>query len=120
MAAIAASDVTNVQTWYEKTLGDKTLKHRIVTIALNGNGGTANDIPASTLGFEVIYGAQSLRYVFTADSSLHSVPVVVEADNEGILTINTENSTDNQRSDPANVTDAGALTVHVWGLDYQP
>lgn len=119
MAAVATTDVTNVETWYVPRQGLMRQKHRIVTIAMSGNGGTADDIPASVLGFERIDGAQSIRYVITSGSGLRCVPVVVEDDKLGILTINLTDTTDASRATPANVTAAGTLTVHVWGIEEQ-
>jgi hypothetical protein len=117
MAAIASTDVTNVFSWRDKPYGGKTLYHRILDIALSGNGGTADDIPATTLGFKEIWGAVSVGYLVTSGSALHCVPVVVENDKAGILTINLADSTDATRSAPANVVAAGTLRVHVYGIE---
>jgi hypothetical protein len=114
MGAITASDVTEVTSWQVSVPG-QTLYHRIVDIALDGNGGTADDIPASTLGFAKILWAQSLGLV-GASADLHCVPVVVEDDQAGILTINLEDSTDASRSDPANPPVAGDLRVLIVGI----
>lgn len=115
MSAITSADVTNIKTWRQSIPGG-TLLWRLLDIALASQGGTANDIPASALGFKIIYTAQSCGLV-GASADLHCVPVVVEDDQEGILTINIEDSTDNTRSDPANPPVDGDLRVLVCGLE---
>lgn len=117
MAAIASSDVTNVSTWYVPRQGHRQHMHRIVDIALSGNGGTAADIPATTLGFKQIVAAQSVSYIVTSGSALKCVPVVVESGGTGILTVNLADSTDATRSAPANVVAAGTLRVYLIGLE---
>lgn len=117
MAAIASTDVTNVETWRAPRQGAPALLNRILDIALSGNGGTADDIPATTLGFKTIYSATSIGYVVTSGSALKCVPVVVEADKAGILTVNLADATDSTRSAPANVVAAGTLRVHIIGLE---
>lgn len=114
MAAITASDVSIVDQWDQPCPG-RTLHNRILDIVLSSNGGTADDIPASLLGFKTILAANSLGLV-GGSADLHCVPVVVENDQAGILTINLEQSTDNQRSDPANPPVNGTLRVHVIGI----
>ncbi len=116
MSAIASTDVTDVTSWYQARQGKYTLYNRIVDIALSGNGGTALDIPAATLGFQAIITAQSLRYTVTAGGALKCVPVIVEASGLGILTINLADATDATRSAPANVVSAGTLRVYLTGI----
>jgi hypothetical protein len=114
MAAITASNVTIIDSWEVVSLGGKTILHRVVDIVISSNGGTANDIPASLLGFRSILAAHSIRHT-ASGPAYHCVPVIVEADSEGILTINLEQSTDNQRSDPSNPHVNGTLRVLVIG-----
>ena len=114
MAAITASNVTIIDSWEVPSLGGKTILHRVLDIVLSSNGGTANDIPASLLGFRSILAAQSIRYT-ASGPAYHCVPVIVEADSEGLLTINLEQATDASRSDPANPHVAGTLRVLVIG-----
>lgn len=117
MGAITASDVTIVESWREPRQGGPNLLHRIVSIALSGNGGTADDIPASLLGFKFLQRAQPVRYVITSNSALLHIPVIIEADKAGLLTVNLQDATDATRASPANVPSAGTLTVHVVGLE---
>lgn len=117
MSAIASTDVTDVTSWREARQGKYTLYHRILDIALSGNGGTALDMPAATLGYNAIMIAQSLRYTVTSGGALKCVPVIVEASGLGILTINLADATDATRSAPANVVAAGTLRVYLIGIE---
>lgn len=117
MAAITSTAVTNVRTWREKPYGNRTVVHRLLDIALSAQGGTSGDIPASVLGFKEIYDAHAL--LFTAAGPAYSlVPVIVETNRDGLLTIDLTNATDASRTGAANVT--GTLRVHVSGLEYNP
>lgn len=120
MAAIATTDVTVVSTWYEPRQGKMTLYHAILDILLSGNGGTAADIPSTTLGFRDILSAASTRYTVTAGGALKFVPVIIEALGVGILTINLSDATDASRSSPANVVAAGTLRVYLIGIQNNP
>lgn len=117
MAAIASTDVTDVASWRENRMGQPAYYHRIVDIALSGNGGTAADIPATTLGFKIIRAAVSVQYIVTSGSALKCVPVVMESGGTGILTVNLADATDATRSAPANVVSAGTLRVYLIGLE---
>lgn len=117
MAAIASTDVSNVRSWRQPIQGGPGLYHRVLDILLSGNGGTAADIPATTLGFKSIVAAQSLGYVVTAGSALKCVPVVIEDAKTGILTVNLADATDATRSAPANVVSAGTLRVYLIGIE---
>ncbi len=119
MGAIVSTDVTVVESWDVPLVGGKTNHHRIVDVALSGNGGTADDIPASTLGFYSIKYALPVRFLVTADSSLLYVPVVVEEDGFGILTLDLTDATDATRASPANVSAAGTLRVLLVGIRSQ-
>lgn len=117
MAAIASTDVTDVSSWRLPRMGRYVLYYRILDIALSGNGGTAADIPATTLGFKEILVATPLRYTVTSGGALKHVPVIVEASGAGLLTINLADATDATRSAPANVVSAGTLRVLVCGIE---
>lgn len=117
MAAIASTDVTNVYSWTVNRKGHREHLHRILDIALSGNGGTSADIPASTLGYKTIVAAQSISYIVTSGSALKCVPVVLESGGTGILTINLADATDATRSAPANVVAAGTLRVYLIGFE---
>ena len=116
MAAIASTDVTVLEQWTLKPYGARSIHQRLIDILLSGNGGTADDIPAATLGFKVIYSAESVGYKVTSNSSMVFVPIIVETDKVGILTVNVADATDSTRSAPANVVAAGTLRVLVTGL----
>lgn len=112
MAAITSSNVTLISQWEVAAKGGFNETIRIVDIALTAQGGTADDIPASVLGYSVINWAISLR-ALDGSSALHHIPVLLEADSAGLLTVDVENATDNARSDPANFT--GTVRVMLAG-----
>lgn len=116
MAAIATTDVTVIKTWRVNTNGGPPLMHRIVDIVLSSNGGTADDIPASYLGFKEIWYCVPILHT-ESGPAYHIQPMVVQTSGAGLLTINIETATDNQRSDIANAPVAGTSRVLVVGLE---
>lgn len=116
MSAITSSAVTIVESWRSSVNG-RNLLHRLLDITLASQGGTADDIPASVLGFAKIYTAQSCGLIATSGGALHCVPVVVEDDQAGILTVNIEAATDADRSNPANPPVDGDLRVLITGIE---
>jgi hypothetical protein len=111
MAAISSSNVTLISQWEVAAKGGFNETIRILDIALTAQGGTANDIPASVLGFATLNWALSLRAL--DGSNLRHVPVLLEADGEGILTVDVEAATDADRANPANWT--GTVRVMLAG-----
>ena len=60
MASLAQSAVTIIESWRELGLGGKQIKVRKATVALTGQGGTTNTIPASLFDMTTIYDCSSL------------------------------------------------------------
>jgi len=114
MAAITSANV--VTKWiYEQ--GDRQSKFRYnvakLAITLATQGATAEDIPASALGFSYIEYVIPVNYVDTATSAMHSAVVGVDDDGSAIYP-----------ADPAALNVplnlAGVLTVVVAGLPVTP
>jgi hypothetical protein len=112
MAAITSSNVTLISSWEVRSYGGFFETVRIVDIALTAQGGTANDIPASALGYRSINWAMPIR-ALDGSSNLRHVPILLEADGEGLLTVDIEASTDADRANPANWT--GTVRVMLAG-----
>lgn len=113
MSAVASSDVTFVDGWESGDRQSK-LRHkvRICDVVFAANGGTANDVPASLFGMTKITEAYCIRAV-DGSAALSWVAVMVEADDEGILLGDPEDSTDATRGNAADYT--GTVRLKVCG-----
>jgi len=108
MANLAATNFTVNDTWYE---GDRTGKAKllvkVVTITSGTAGGTSNQIPASVFGMDEIYSVD-LKGVDNADPGQYRFQPDYAGDN--IIAIDTEQATDANRGDPADVAFASFNT----------
>lgn len=116
MAAVASTDVTRVSNYSAgDRFGNRVEDIKIFDVVLSGNGGTADDIPATLFGFVTLNWVQCVRALDNAGTPLlaNLVPVV-EADGAGFLVCNPETATDADRGHPANYT--GTIRVRMGGV----
>lgn len=114
MSAVASTDVTRVSNYEAGDRYGRTIEHvKVYDIVLSGNGGTANDIPASLFGFTTINWAECVRAV-DGSAALSWVAVMVETDGAGILVSDPETATDASRGNPTNYT--GTVRVRMGGV----
>jgi hypothetical protein len=81
MAAITSNNVTTL--WiYEVASKQAKTQYNLAKLAITlaTQGATANDIPASALGFASIEYVIPVSYIDTATSAIHSAAVGVSAD----------------------------------------
>jgi len=92
MAAVTQANVTKLSFWDEGTAtGALVQACRRVVVAMNANGGTALDMPASLFSLAEIYEVES--WACDAAGTLTSVPVILDLDpttkvGRGVLTCN--------------------------------
>lgn len=112
MAAITSSNVTLIRTFQNvDRAGCVREKVSDLAITLSAQGGTAGDIPASALGFAVIYAAQALSA--TISSTMVGAVVCTAQDGSEIFPVDLTQATDANRANRANLT--GTLYVRVFG-----
>lgn len=112
MAAVTSSQVSYVSGYEVGDRQNKLVYKRLVyDVTFSGNGGTADDCPASLFGLTTILSATAL---FTnVSSNLRWFVVQVELDGAGILTFDPTVAADANRGSPANIT--GVVRVELLG-----
>lgn len=112
MAAITTSNVTVLSAARIGDIGNKYIMvMKRLKITLSAQGGTAADIPASVLGFTLIYGAYPA--LLDVSGTPKSATVGVSTNGLELITFDANQATDANRTARANVT--GDLYVTVLG-----
>lgn len=113
MAAITSTNVTLIRPSRDVMGGDGCIKEKSsdLKIVLSAQGGTAGDIPASTLGFGIIYFAHALA--LDDATNVRGAWVGVAIDGSEIFPVDAVVTTDANRTLRANIT--GTLYVRVTG-----
>mgnify|MGYP001549211174 CR=1 FL=1 len=107
MSNLASTAVTILRQWTDGGTAGKDIVCRQVSLVLTGQGTTANAIPASTMFLSKI--EQSTSAVASDNSSVY--PTSPSADGTKLLFTNPDQTTDANRTDPADITDTVILVV---------
>ena len=117
MGAITSANVTVARSW-ETVDAAGCIREKVsdLVLTLSSTGGTAADIPASALGFGVIYHACAQKFI-DGSSVLRGALVGVGLLGAEIFPVDVTVDTDANRSLRGSLT--GTLYVRVFGTPYK-